>query len=188
MQLGKSLVGALVGSAVGVCLVVAIYYLFEFDHAGLSILVAACAGLGVRALVTTKGHASYMRGALTCLLAIGAFAASKFLIVDMARRGVLADMHPIKRVAAQPSDAAAGDIDNAAAAQQAEIPHIEQRPSNAVAATGNRKARPSFSAWDFISLSVAALIAYELGRGTEATHPTAPVGEAAPRPEPPAAK
>jgi hypothetical protein len=40
----------------------------------------------------------------------------------------------------------------------------------------------SFSTWDFLSLAVAALVAYELGRGTEAGHklpadegPTEPV-------------
>ena len=62
MQLGKSLLGAVIGSAVGVGLILAIYYSFALDHTGLAILMAICAGLGVRALVNTKSHASYLRG------------------------------------------------------------------------------------------------------------------------------
>ena len=49
MQLGKALVGAVVGCAIGIAVMVAAYFLFEADQAWLAIVVAICAGLGVRA-------------------------------------------------------------------------------------------------------------------------------------------
>ncbi|HEY4234686.1 MAG TPA: hypothetical protein VGM76_14730 [Lacipirellulaceae bacterium] len=186
MQLGKSLVGAVIGSVLGVGLVVAIYYFFVLDHAGLAILVAACAGLGVRAMVTTRGHASYLRGALTCILAIAAFAGSKFLIADLAARGLLADVRPIKRLVARPVDnpgGATGDGDTTA--QPTETPQIERRPGNGDMVTGKSRSPQRFSTWDFIWLSVAALVAYELGRGTDATRATDQARESAAGTPPP---
>ena len=78
MQLGKALVGAVIGSAIGVGLILAIYYAIALDHTALAILVAVCAGLGVRALVTTTAHVSDLRGVLTCVVAILAFAGASF--------------------------------------------------------------------------------------------------------------
>ena len=57
MQLGKALVGAVIGGAIGIGLLVAAYFLFRTEHTGLAILVAVCVGLGVRAMAATKGHA-----------------------------------------------------------------------------------------------------------------------------------
>jgi hypothetical protein len=166
MQLGKSLVGALIGSAVGVGLTLATYYFFALDHTGLAILVAVCAGLGVRAVVNTKAHASYLRGGLTCIVAIVAFAACKFLIADLAVRGAFAK--PMKPVVARPAEDAS---DREAAAegptQPIEAPQPD-RPQQTGGAVGAMHAPPSFSTWDFVLLSIAALVAYELGRGTGA--------------------
>src|SRR5207244_3880225 len=102
MQLGKALVGAVIGSAVGIGLILAIYYAIALDHTALAILVAVCAGLGVRTLVTTTAHVSYLRGVLTCVVAILAFAGSKFLIADLAAHGAFAK--PMKPVVARAAD------------------------------------------------------------------------------------
>ena len=136
MQLGKALVGAVIGSAIGVGLILAIYYAIALDHTALAILVAVCAGLGVRALVTTTAHVSYLRGVLTCVVAILAFAGSKFLIADLAARGAFAK--PMKPVAARPADdatdeKAAGD---SGPAQPVETPQpVVMQPSGAAGAT-----------------------------------------------------
>jgi hypothetical protein len=174
MQLGRSLLGAVIGGAIGVGLVVALYYFLVLDNAGLAVLVAICAGLGVRASVVTKGHASYLRGALTCLLALGAFAASKFLIATLASHGMLSDVRQVKRVIAAPDEAGSASEEASSAPNVVEAPHIEQRPSGTVVASGKSRLPQPFSTWDFIWLSAAALIAYELGRGTEVPHRIAP--------------
>jgi hypothetical protein len=172
MQLGKALIGAVIGSAVGVGLILAIYYAIALDHTALAILVAVCAGLGVRALVTTTAHVSYLRGVLTCVVAILAFAGSKFLIADLAARGAFAK--PMKPVAARPSEDAtdekgAGDSGPA----QPVVPQpVVAQPGGAA---GRMHAPQAFSTWDFVLLSVAALVAYELGRGSGASKSTQPV-------------
>jgi hypothetical protein len=174
MQLGKSLLGALIGGLVGIGLILASYYLFAFDHSGEAILVAVCVGLGVRALVATKAHASYLRGALTCLIAILAFAASKFLIVDLAARGAFAK--PLKPVAARPADENASNGEDSAAGSaqpiEAPLPEVAQQGPGG---GGMAHLPQAFSALDFVLLSVAALVAYELGRGSGASKPAQPV-------------
>jgi hypothetical protein len=75
MQFGKSLVGALVGGAVGIAALIGTHMLTGWDKAWLAIPVALITGLGVRWAADTRGHASYARGALTALVAILAFLA-----------------------------------------------------------------------------------------------------------------
>jgi hypothetical protein len=174
MQLGKALVGAVIGSAVGIGLILAIYYAIALDHTALAILVAVCAGLGVRTLVTTTAHVSYLRGVLTCVVAILAFAASKFLIADLAARGAFAK--PMKPVAARAADDApeekgAGD---SGPTQPVKAPEAVA-PQQTGGAAGGMHAPQAFSTWDFVLLSVAALVAYELGRGTGAPKETQPI-------------
>jgi hypothetical protein len=173
MQLGKALVGAVIGSAIGVGLILAIYYAIALDHTALAILVAVCAGLGVRALVTTTAHVSYLRGVLTCVVAILAFAGSKFLIADLAARGAFAK--PMKPVAARPGDDATDEkvAGDSGPAQPVETPQpVVMQPSGAA---GARHAPGAFSTWDFVLLSVAALVAYELGRGSGAPKEAQPI-------------
>src|SRR3954463_12886979 len=73
MQLGKTLVGAIIGAAVGIGMLVAVYVSLGIDRFWLAIPVAIITGLGVRMLVNTTGHASYARGVLTMLLAMAAY-------------------------------------------------------------------------------------------------------------------
>jgi hypothetical protein len=169
MQLGRSLVGAVVGGVLGLGLVVALYNFYATDNAWLAILVAVCAGLGVRASVVTKGHVSYLRGALTCVIAIGVFAASKFLIAGLASYGLLSDIRPVKRVIAQPKEPGSASEEASTTSNLVEAPPIERRSIAAGTAGQSRTPQP-FSTWDFLWISVAALVAYELGRGSEARH------------------
>src|SRR4051794_30184809 len=73
MQIGKTLVGAIIGAALGIALLIAVYFAFQIDKMWMAIPVAILTGLGVRMVVATSGHASYLRGALTVVLAMGAY-------------------------------------------------------------------------------------------------------------------
>src|SRR5215203_6939429 len=73
MQFGKTLVGAIIGAALGIGLLIAVYLLFGIDKMWMAIPVALLTGLGVRMVAATSGHASYLRGAITVLLAMGAY-------------------------------------------------------------------------------------------------------------------
>jgi hypothetical protein len=119
--------------------------------------------MGVRWIVTTKGHPSYLRGALTGTLAIVAFVVGQYAVAEVAtRRGNVAKPITIER------DAAANDATEAAAEgaeATLEPAQLEARP-DAGAADGQLPRRQQFSTGDFIWLCIAALVAYELGRGS----------------------
>jgi hypothetical protein len=70
MQLGKALVGAIIGAAVGIGMLVAVSVTTGIMGFWLAIPFAIITGLGVRMLVSTAGHPSYARGVLTMLLAM----------------------------------------------------------------------------------------------------------------------
>jgi hypothetical protein len=166
MQLGKTLLGAILGGAVGVGLLLATYFAFALDHTALAILVAVCAGVGVRMFVETKAHASYLRGALTCLVAILAFAGGKFLIADLAERGTFAKTLKVPPPQVEAEAPADGVSSGAASIETPKPVETESRRRGAPIGEGMMNAQRAFSTWDFVLLSIAALVAYELGRGT----------------------
>ncbi len=84
MQLGKSLLGGIIGAVVAIGLLMATYLLFGVDHVSLAIPFAIITGLGVRMLATTSGHASYVRGALTMVLALAAYIGGWLLVARIA--------------------------------------------------------------------------------------------------------
>jgi hypothetical protein len=186
MQLGKSLVGALVGGAVGIAALIGIHMLTGWDKAWLAILVAIITGVGVRWAANTTGHASYARGALTALIAILAFLAWYPIQAQLTVRGALAKSILPNRAAveanaadadetSEPADTA--DADEAAetvAAPAADEPaqQVGEGPNVAPGALARPRAQ-QFSTWDFLWLCIAGLIAYELGRGTAAATPAA---------------
>src|SRR5437764_7857561 len=73
MQFGKTLVGAIIGAALGIGLLLLVYLQFGIDRMWMSIPVAVLTGLGVRTLAAKNGHPSYLRGAITVALAMGAY-------------------------------------------------------------------------------------------------------------------
>src|SRR6476661_7126824 len=73
MQLGKTIVGAIIGAVLGIGLLIVVYLFFGVDKMWMAIPVAILTGLGVRMGVATSGHASYLRGAITVVLAMGAY-------------------------------------------------------------------------------------------------------------------
>ncbi|MGD9636552.1 MAG: hypothetical protein AB7G28_26545 [Pirellulales bacterium] len=190
MQLKNTLIGAIIGGLVGIGVLVAAYMFFEAQHTALALVVAALVGAGVRAMVSTKGHASYVRGALTALVAIAAYVGGNMVVAKVAQSNVAANaslpMHPApppkqqEELAATAEDAA----DAAPAEQVAEA--VEARRPELPMGNGVRQPRSSdYSPMDFILLSIAALVAYELGRGSgtspvsNTTLPEAPATPAA---------
>ncbi len=193
MQLTKSLLGAVIGGAIGVAVLVGAYFLFGTEHTGLAILVAFLVGFGVRAMVATKGHTSYVRGAITALIAIAAFVGGKFIVAEIATRSIVANAEQPMRVAAQTDQRAANDSaeatsesDEAAAQEEVEVRRQVERSPAGGALRRTPRVNTSFSTWDFIWLSVAALIAYELGRGSGSTPPVASTTDAPSSPAAPA--
>jgi hypothetical protein len=169
MQLGKAIVGAIIGAVLGIGLLIAVYLFFGVDKMWMAIPVAILTGLGVRTMAVTSGNASYLRGALTVLVAMGAYlgglAVTKAVANHRAEKAAQAAPAPRSEEPADAGDAKEGQP--AADAKAIEAPvaaPIKMDPSHRVSLP------TSFSTWDFLSLAVAALVAYELGRGTEAGH------------------
>ncbi len=185
MQLGKSLVGAIIGAVVGIILLIAVHMQWGIDKSWMAIPVAIITGLGVRSLVTTYGHESYLRGALTALIALGAFMfgmdrASK-IAVDRAASAKKAaipavDVPPLEEVVATETvDPAAATADPPAPAEEVAVTEevvVADTPPAAApiqnAADKKPKVLPAqqMNPIDFVWLAVAGLIAYQLGRGS----------------------
>jgi hypothetical protein len=174
MQLGRAIIGAIIGGAIGVAILIAIQAT-GYDQTWLAIIVALLTGLGVRAMTSTKGHASYLRGALTAILALAAFFGGTLLFSEMATRGMFArEMTVAPKVAIEDEDVDVVDDDGDVGVVEE---RLETRPPLAVDANARqpRAAQPA-SPWDFVWLTIAALVAYELGRGTSApARPAEPV-------------
>jgi hypothetical protein len=211
MQLGKTLVGAVIGGLVGAAVCVAITKFTGWDKMWLAILVALLTGIGVRMLVDTRGHASYARGALTAILAVAAYFLSFWASTLITTKGAAAReinaQAGVRQAADRPAadddvaaddvaaddaaandaadgedaddaakgeaaDAADGDSEDAddAAADNAEpaAPANTEEERQPLAASIPRPQRPQErSPWEYLALAIAALVAYQLGRGSE---------------------
>ncbi|MEX0612811.1 MAG: hypothetical protein WD738_07055 [Pirellulales bacterium] len=167
MQLGKSLLGAIIGAALGIGVLIGVYVLFGIDAVWLAVVVALITGMGVRTMVSTSGHASYARGALTGVLALAAYVGGWFLVAEVAKARAAAA--PKRAPIAATQDTEEGT--EKAAAPDADAPPVEQpRPINRAptGAAGPKAVPPGQNPMDYIWLGIAALVAYELGRGTGA--------------------
>jgi hypothetical protein len=189
MQLKNAVIGALVGGASGIGFLIAAYFLFGADHMALAIVVAILTGVGVRMSAATKGHASYARGAITALLAILAFVGGKFLVAAIAGQQATASVitspkNPVPPPKAEDQinaegEAAAGESSEVAESEDAATDTEEttdaaqiqmERSADRTPVLGDvprgQPLKDSFSVTDYIWLFGAALIAYELGRGS----------------------
>jgi len=199
MQLGKSLVGAIIGGLVGAALCVAIVKLSGgWDKMWLAIPVALLTGLGVRWMADTKGHPSYARGALTAIIAVGAYFLSFWITTLVMTQGAAA-RSTAGSAAAQPADnGTANDANAADAATETASDETPTAPTrspdtqeggSAAIIPRNQRA-PDRSPWEYIALGIAALIAYQLGRGSDGPRTTVADktvlrdDEAAPAPSP----
>ena len=182
MQIGKSLVGAIIGGGVGIAILIAVQHYKQLDQTWLAIVVAILVGLGVRAMVSTSGHPSYLRGALTGILALAAYFGGMQLYSQLAQRGVLAKKLPPAPVAAPDTEAEEGATTEAEVdGVPVPIEPVDPAPAANVQLPMPKAGPPQpGSPWDYVWLTVAALIAYELGRGSE---PAAPKVQVVPPPD-----
>jgi hypothetical protein len=180
MQLGKAIVGALIGAAVGIGMLVAVYVSMGIDRFWLAIPFALITGLGVRMLVSTAGNASYARGVLTMLLAMAAYFVGWMVVAQVAT--ARAKKEPAKPIVKVEETAETDAADEDAPKEETPAPVTPVAPPRNIESPMTRTA-PSLpgSPWDMIWLAVAALVAYELGRGSGAA-PTAATAPAEPVP------
>lgn len=167
MQLKKSLIGAIVGGLIGIGVLVAASMLFRTQHTALALVIAVLVGVGVRVVAVTKGHASYLRGALAALVAGAAFIGGNLVVAKIAQLQQAANSAaPMLGGASAPEVDAPADGSAAATTPPSERAS-ETRDAIPTPIRGVRAPlRSAYSTWDVIWLSVALLVAYELGRGS----------------------
>jgi hypothetical protein len=141
----------------------------------------------------TSGHASYVRGALTMLVAMAAYIGGWLLVAQVAtaKANKPSPKPPVVdegKAATEPDDSEAKDAEgkdsetadenkdadttdeskDAEAAPKAPAPKAAPQPADSTRSRAIAPRRPLD--WrDFICLAIAALVAYELGRGSEAS-------------------
>lgn len=175
MQLGKTIVGAIIGGAIGIAALIVAQHYMQIDQTWMAIVVAILTGLGVRAVATTAGHASYLRGALTGILALAAYFGGMKLYSELAQRGILAKKLQPPPVAA-PAEGDGETTDAEADGEPVVIQPVTTAPLERTLPAPPRvgQVQPG-SPWDYVWLSIAALIAYEFGRGSNVVPPKGPV-------------
>ena len=169
MQFGKTLVGAVIGAVLGIGLLIAVYLAAGIDKIWMAIPVAILTGLGVRMMAAKNSNASYLRGAITVVLALAAYLGGLAVTRAVAthRKDTVAKVPP-SAAAAEPGEKAADSEKDAADAAPAPVQNMDA-PIAKPDLGAHRSSMPQqFSPLDFLSLAVAALIAYELGRGSGA--------------------
>jgi hypothetical protein len=174
--------GGLVGAAVGVGL----HTLLETGMLGkpieaswFAIVIGLLTGLGVRQANRTHMERSYLRGALSGLIALAAIYGSTVVIAEVMKKRDQA-------MATKPT-AAAGEADEAsedaadgdeATTAEAETPAADaertMNPALAGGVVGNPRAG-DLNPWQFVFMALGALVAYEFGRGAGAPKPAEPV-------------
>ncbi len=166
MRLGKALVGGIIGAAIGIAL---LFVVIRFsDGFWSAIPFAIITGFGVRMAVGAAGCASYFRGAITALLALVAYIGGLSLVayVTTARANApTAKPAVLKEASEEGSDASSKD---ASAQPATPAPDTNVPGTHSEFHRGPMVGSPQFSTWNFIWLAIAAFIAYELGRGSDA--------------------
>lgn len=133
MQIGRAILGALLGAAVATALLMAIYLTTGHDWVWLVIPFAIVTGLGVRLVDRGFGQVSYLRGALTALIAIagysGAWAFANQVMTVKAhapRPGVVAET----TATADGDTTAEPDRETDAAAEERDAPASQPDPTS----------------------------------------------------------
>jgi hypothetical protein len=172
MQLGRTIAGAIIGGAIGIGVMVALYLSpLNLESVFLALLVAVLTGLGVRMMVATRGHASYLRGAVTCALALGAYLLGWNAVAHFAQQNAAkaAEASRVAPAADAGDDAAneAGDADPTKADDAEPVESAKAAATQPRAGVGRKGSmQTGSSVLDIAALCLSALVAYELGRGS----------------------
>lgn len=175
MGVGPTLLGGIVGAAVGV----ALHTVLETGMLGkpveaswFAIVIGLLTGLGVRQANRTHMERSYLRGALAGLIALAAIYGSAEVIANVMKKRDQA----MKSKPAAAADGAVEKKGDAATTDEtttaeAETPTAEidrtMNPALAGGVVGNPRAG-DLNPWQFVFMALGTLVAYELGRGVGA--------------------
>jgi hypothetical protein len=179
-QAGKQggLVSAVVGGVIGAAVGVGLHAVLETSvlkspggAAWFAIAIGLLTGLGVRMASGAHLDRSYVRGAISGLIALGAIVASSFVVREVMKRrevAVKSDVAPVAAKDAAADDAEAEDADAKADEEPAEPTVAKGAASPVGAGIGAPKAGATdMNPWHFVFMALGGLVAYELGRGVD---------------------
>lgn len=174
MGVGPTLLGGIVGAVVGV----ALHTVLETGMLGkpieaswFAIIIGLLTGLGVRQANRTHMERSYLRGAISGVIALAAIYGSTAVIaVVMKNRDQAIASKPT--ASADVAEDSADDADSdATTTAEAETPAEENdrsiNPAFAGGVVGNPRAG-DLNPWQFVFMALGTLVAYEFGRGVGA--------------------
>ena len=176
MGVGPTLLGGVVGAAVGVGL----HTLLETGMLGkpieaswFAIVIGLLTGLGVRQANRMHMERSYLRGAISGIIALAAIYGSTVLIAEiMKKRDLAVATKPAAAAAAEASEEEGDEPGDATATADAETPIDETggRPLNPALGDANVVGARAgdMNPWQFVFMALGALVAYEFGRGAGA--------------------
>jgi hypothetical protein len=172
-SVGPTLLGGIIGAAVGVglhlVLETGILGTRPVEASWFAIVIGLLTGLGVRQANKHHMERSYLRGAISGFVALGAIVASTYLISQvMSKRDALSMNKPAAVAAAADKEDAAAKADGeaAATAEPAVQPAAEARGPAATGVIG-RRGPEQLNPWQFVFMALGALVAYEFGRGID---------------------
>ena len=172
MGVGPTLLGGVIGAAVGV----ALHLVLETGMLGkpieaswFAIVIGLLTGLGVRQANRTPMERSYLRGGISAALALAAIFASTLLLAEYMKKrdAAAAARNPPVAVSAP---AATGDANDDATADAGEAvaadAPAETAPNPLLTGDASRGGgRAALNPWQFVFMALGALVAYEFGRG-----------------------
>jgi hypothetical protein len=174
MGVGPTLLGGIVGAAVGV----ALHTVLETGMLGrpveaswFAIIIGLLTGLGVRQANRTHMERSYLRGAISGVIALAAIYGSTAVIaLVMKNRDQAIVSKPT--ASADGAEESADDAESdATATAEVETPTEENdrsiNPAFAGGVVGNPRAG-DLNPWQFVFMALGTLVAYEFGRGVGA--------------------
>lgn len=176
MGVGPTLLGGVVGAAVGVGL----HTLLETGMLGkpveaswFAIVIGLLTGLGVRQANRTHMERSYLRGAISGIIALAAIYGSTVLIAEiMKKRDLAVATKPAAAATAEASEENGDEPSDVTATADAETPTDEPAERSLNPALGDANvvgARAGdINPWQFVFMALGALVAYEFGRGAGA--------------------
>jgi hypothetical protein len=187
-SLAPSVVGGVIGAAVGVGLHVALesgMFGTRIEAAWFAIVIGVLTGLGVRMACRGCMDRSYARGAIAGIIALAAIVGSSFAIREVMKRTESTAKGPVAAATdanaeTAATDEAAGDEDAADEAEPAADaqPVANERTAPPRGQIGMGAAKGGLAdpnPWEFVFMALGGLVAYELGRGADPAKRAVPV-------------
>lgn len=174
MDFGKTLVGGLLGAVVGGGAHAGIEIGTGAEASWFPLVTGVLTGLGVRKFdPSVLTSASYLRGAIAALLGLAGIFGGIQGSSAVQSRG-LSEMVAPEFVDSQPAaveeseEAGVGD-EQASEEPPTPPPAPAVTPGSAASAPRTKIRADNFSVWNFVMIGLGAFLAYELGRGNNAT-------------------